>query len=181
MVGLVKGLNASVCAGVDNTQSAVKALEGYARKTKLKGLAGSLGHNRSRAQIIRDQHNFILQPDSRAVAVAIRVKHYNIEIEDIERMPVLSSAPVTRMASAHLFNFDSIAPHLRMIVLEGAEGVISAVETDLETAVCFLMDLEQRETAAFGLRPDPVESTRKLQSGCLESRECLLREAKWLG
>lgn len=176
MVGLVKGLNASVCAGVDQTQNAAKALKGYARKTKLHGLAGRLGYNRSRAQIIRDQHNFILQPLFRAVAVAIRVKNYTIEVSDIGRMPVLIvrtgiedglSAPIT---------FESIAPYLGMVVSSGAKGVISAVETDLETAVGFLMDLEQREIAAFGLQPDPVESTRNLQSGCLESREFLLRQ-----
>lgn len=181
MVELVKGLNASVGAGVDKIQNDAKALEGYARKTKLYGPAGRLGNNRSRAQIIRDQHNFILQPLFRSIAVALRVKHYDVEVNDIGSMPVLIvrtgiedglSAPIT---------FDSIAPHLRMFVLSGPKGVISAVETDIETAVNFLMDLEQQENAAFGLRPDPVESTRNLQSGCLRSPELLLGTAERLG
>ncbi|KUI56308.1 hypothetical protein VP1G_03749 [Cytospora mali] len=184
MVALVKGLNASVCAGVENTQNAARALNIYARKTKLYGLAGRLAgwieYERSRAQIIRDKNNFILQPLFRAVAIAIRVVHYDPKVI-IGRMPVLIVRTGIEDGLGAPINFDSIAPHLRMVVLSRAKGVISAVETDLETAVGFLMDLEQREIAAFGLRPDPLETTRDLQSGCLESRESLLRTAKELG
>lgn len=179
-VGLIKGLNASICAAVDKTQNAAKALKGYARKTKLYGLAGRLAYERSRAQIIRDQHNFILQPLFRALAVAIRVQHYDVELTDIGRMPVTLVRTGVEDGLSAPITFDSIASHLTMVVLSGANGVMTAVETDLETAVGFLMDLEQREIATFGLRPDPVESTRNLQSGCLVSRKGLLEEAERL-
>lgn len=69
------------------------------------------------------------------------------------------SAPIT---------FDPIAEDLRKGIVFGDKGEISAVETTLETAINFLMDLEQRAIAAFGLRPYPVESTRGLKSGFID-------------
>ncbi|KAK0721172.1 hypothetical protein B0H67DRAFT_644322 [Lasiosphaeris hirsuta] len=42
---------------------------------------------------------------------------------------------------------------------------IVVVETMLETAVSFVMNLKEREVAAFGLQPDPVASTKGLEDG----------------
>lgn len=43
--------------------------------------------------------------------------------------------------------------------IDGCAGdARSAVKTTLETAVDFVMDLEAREAAVFGLQPDPVAS-----------------------
>lgn len=67
-------------------------------------------------------------------------------------------------------DFDSIADSSTVIKGLGA----GAVRTTLETAITFVMDLEARETTAFGLQPDPVTSW---ESGWLEGRwTCLNQE-----
>ncbi|KAI7764243.1 hypothetical protein LZL87_012652 [Fusarium oxysporum] len=56
-------------------------------------------------------------------------------------------------------SFASIADKSEIRTLNGLE----AVETDLETAVDFTMDLEHREEAVFGLQPDPVAASRGMR------------------
>lgn len=70
---------------------------------------------------------------------------------------------------------------MRQNVLLRDDGEISALKITLEAAVACLLDLEQREISAFGLRPDPVESTKGLESGYIKSREKVLDLAKRLG
>lgn len=78
---------------------------------------------------------------------------------------------------------DSIFADMRTNVLCDEKNEITAVETSLERAVDFLMELEQREIAAFGLRPDPVESTRNMEIGYCEpiDRDEVLGTAVKLG
>lgn len=73
MVDLIKALNASLCARVDEVQNATKALkhldlgcdELFCRVCVL------LDISRDPVKVIRDQDFFILQPLFRAVAVVI--------------------------------------------------------------------------------------------------------------
>lgn len=58
---------------------------------------------------------------------------------------------------------DPIAPRITGFTCGSRREL--AVETTLETTVDFVMDLEKREVAAFGPRPDPVASTEGFEDG----------------
>jgi hypothetical protein len=60
--------------------------------------------------------------------------------------------------------FDLIAEDINVVgPLEDTEALIIT----LQTALSFLVDLEQREIKAFGPQPDPIASTKDLMMGCL--------------
>ncbi|ROW02447.1 hypothetical protein VMCG_06104 [Cytospora schulzeri] len=147
MMDLVRALSSNVCARANIAQNTAKALEEPAWRE------------------VPDQQFYIRQPLFGAVAVAIRAKHYTQEVTDVGSIPVLIVRTGVEEGLSAPITLDSISEDSRIAVLPGSDGEISAVETSLEAAVDFLMDLEQREIAAFGLRPDPVESTRNLQCG----------------
>lgn len=115
------------------------------------------------------------------MAVVIRGEHYTTEVCDFGRLPVHIVRTRVEDGLSAPITFDSIPEDQRegVVCENGVE--ISAIETTLETAVSFLMDLEQREIAAFGLQPDPVESTRNLENGFLNSPVELLGLAERLG
>ncbi|KAJ3550126.1 hypothetical protein NM208_g150 [Fusarium decemcellulare] len=62
-----------------------------------------------------------------------------------------------------------------LVVLTGIEDV------PLGVAVDFVLALEQREVAAIGPQPDPVESTKNMQDGCFFSLDSYPRAMKKLG
>lgn len=103
-----------------------------------------------------NQQYYITRPLFRAIAIDIQGQDYSrcYDIRPITYMPVLIiltgqddglSAPIT---------FDSI-PDAETVTIRGK----IAARTNLETAIGFIMDLEERENAAFGPQPDPVAST----------------------
>ncbi|RMJ04984.1 hypothetical protein CDV36_014346 [Fusarium kuroshium] len=102
------------------------------------------------------QQWYMTRPLFRAIAIAIQGKDYNQcdSVHHITRVPVLIiltgqddglSAPVT---------FDSITD-AEVITIHGK----IAARMSLETAIGFIMALEEREDTAFGPQPDPVAST----------------------
>ncbi|ROW01627.1 hypothetical protein VSDG_02066 [Cytospora chrysosperma] len=142
IVDLVRAQSSSLCARVDSAHDA--ALEDPR---------------------VRNQQFFIRQPLFGAVAIAIRAKQFPQEVSDLGSLFALIVRTGVEDGLSAPISLDSISEDSRVAVLSGSDGEISAVETSLDTAVSFLMDLEQREIAAFGLRPDPVESTRNLNCG----------------
>jgi hypothetical protein len=85
---------------------------------------------------------------------------------DIGQLSVLVIRTGVEEGLSAPISFDPIA-HQISAFSHGSHGE-TAVETALDTAVDFVMDLEEREVAAFGLRPDPVASTRGLEDGCFQ-------------
>ncbi|KAK0705433.1 hypothetical protein B0H67DRAFT_604293 [Lasiosphaeris hirsuta] len=88
---------------------------------------------------------FILQPLFRALAIIIRHESFDTDTSDIGQ-------------------------HTVILIRTGTEEGLSSrgelvVETTLETALDFMMDLEKREVAAFGPRPDPIASTEGFEDG----------------
>lgn len=182
IVDLVRALSFSVCTRADKAQDAAKALKDLDPEEQYNKLYQPPDREgQTSAQIIHHQQFFIRQPLFGAVAIAIRAKHYTQEVSDIGVIPVLIVRTGVEDGLSAPIRLDSISENLRICVLSGSDGEISAVETSLETAVSFLMDLEQREIAAFGLRPDPVESTRNLENGYVDTREGLMEVAEELG
>lgn len=180
IVDLTRALNASICKKVDQAQNSLKACTDAEEDDD----RGGLDWTRNLTQVIRDQDFFILQPLFRAVAVAIRAEHFDSQVADIpiECLSVLVIRTGVEDGLSAPIIFDLITEDLRKDILLGSDGKISAVETTLKSAVDFLLGLEQREVMAFGLRPDPIESTRNLESGFLgQWGKGLLCKAKDLG
>ncbi len=123
-----------------------------------------LDRNRSLSSIIRHQEFFILQPLFRALAIVIRGESFNAQVLDIGQLSVLVIRTGVEEGLSAPISFDPIA-HQISAFFHGSHCE-TAVKTALDTAVDFVMDLEEREMAAFGLRPDPVASTRGLEDGC---------------
>lgn len=85
--------------------------------------------------------------------IVLLTGNFNMEAFDIGQVPVLVVLTGVDDGLRAPISFEQIA--------HKAEAYISnsAIQVSLETAVAFVMDLENREIAAFGRRPDPVEST----------------------
>lgn len=110
--------------------------------------------------------------------VTICAKCYNSGVAGIEHLPVLVIRIGVEGGLSAPILFDGIIKESRKTVLLGSNGKVSAVETILQSAVDFLLGLEQHEIAASGLRPDPIKSTRNVENGFLgQWGEGLLREA----
>lgn len=111
----------------------------------------------------------------------VEISSHNGENDDVESTSVLIVRTGAEDGLSSPITFDSIAEEQRTSVVFDEEGRLSAVETTLETAVRFLMELEQREIAAFGPRPDPVESARNMEVGFCEAWDELFERAVKLG
>jgi hypothetical protein len=111
-----------------------------------------------RLAIVEDHQRYVLQPLFRALLVVVHGKDYaEQDSASVGNMPVLLvrtgiedglSAPIT---------FESIRERIETSD-EGCSPP-TIIKTKLETAIDFVISLEAREAAAFGLQPDPVSST----------------------
>ncbi|KAL2023598.1 hypothetical protein VTK56DRAFT_1755 [Thermocarpiscus australiensis] len=137
-----------------------------------------LRRSRSLSGIIRHQEFFIVQPLFRALAIVIRNESFRPEVSDIGQLSVLIVRTGVEDGLSAPISFDSIAHQISGFAC-GPHGS-TAVETTLGTAVDFVMDLEKREVAAFGPRPDPVASTKGLEDGCFRG-PIVLDQARRLG
>lgn len=127
-----------------------------------------LDRNPSLSSIIRHREFFILQPLFLALAIVIRGEPFNAQMSDIGQLSALVICTGVEEGLSAPISFDPIA-HQISAFSHGSHSS-TAVETALDTAVDFVMGLEEREVAAFGLRPDPVVSTRGLEDGCFPTR-----------
>lgn len=187
MVDFLTALHSNTCARVDSAQDRANDLadanpEEQEEKLNWKSEASSF---KPASVAIREQEFCILQPLFRAIVIAIRfdVDSSSRDISDMKSTSVLIARTGIEHGLSAPISFDSISADMRTNVLFGEKNEITAFETSLERAVDFLMELEQREIAAFGLRPDPVESTRNLEMGYCEPicRDELLGTAVQLG
>ncbi|KAI1740102.1 hypothetical protein F4680DRAFT_465866 [Xylaria scruposa] len=124
------------------------------------------------------QKFFVLQPLFRAIALVVCETSFDMTLPSISQLPVLIVRTGTEKGLSAPISLDSITNYREKLV-EGPRKEARAVRTTLEKAVTFLMDLEHREIAAFGPRPDPVASTEGLMSGYF-CRETVLKQVALL-
>ncbi|PNP58896.1 hypothetical protein THARTR1_01144 [Trichoderma harzianum] len=95
---------------------------------------------------------YILQPLFRALLILVSDKKYNKETsKTVGSLPVyLVRTGIEEGLSAPI----SFEPIATKILSHSEPG--RAIEVTVETAIDFAMELEAREAAAFGLRPNPV-------------------------
>jgi hypothetical protein len=104
----------------------------------------------SEAYTIQNPESFVLQPLFQAMAIIILSDDYDHTTPDIRQIPVLIVlTDVTDGLSAPI-TFEPILDRITSVIQD------NAIQTTLETAITFILDLENREVAAFGVRPNPT-------------------------
>lgn len=186
MIDFVTALHSNTCARVDAAQERASELAGLAHDPEEQLERLNWSHDvyfKPAAIAIREQEFYVLQPLFRAIAMVIRFNtnaHYE-DTMDVRSTPVLIIRTGVEDGLSAPISFDSISEDLRTGVLCGDDDKVTAIDTTLETAVDFLLGLEQLEIAAYGHRPDPVESTQSLELGYCEARDELFKTALRLG
>ncbi|KAM0554946.1 hypothetical protein ACHAPJ_006682 [Fusarium lateritium] len=110
--------------------------------------------------LIRDSQFYILQPLFRAMMIILLCADYDFRVTDISRVPVLLTLTGILDGLSQPLSFGSIEPRIDQFISD------KAVRVSLEVVVEFVLAQVQREIAAFGPRPDPVESTKDFENGC---------------
>ncbi|KAM0354964.1 hypothetical protein ACHAPU_000806 [Fusarium lateritium] len=119
-----------------------------------------LGVNMKVNKNIKDQRFYVLQPLFQAMAIALQVDHFDIEETDMGKMPVLLTLTGVESGLSEPLSLESIKDKAIDIFCD------TVVQVTLEVAIDFVLDLEKRELAFFGPRPDPVTSTASYRFGC---------------
>ncbi|KAI0546523.1 hypothetical protein F4679DRAFT_598600 [Xylaria curta] len=170
IANLARDLTTTICERVDR----VKRVHTLVQLRKL----GPGIDTRDIDECMHKQEFFILQPLFRAIALVVCETSFDMDLP-ISQFPVLIVRTGTEEGLSAPISLDSITNYGEKLA-EDPRKETRAMRTTLETAVTFLMDLERRETAAFGLRPDPVASTKDLKSGYFSREEVLKRiPSKW--
>ncbi|OTA05367.1 hypothetical protein A9Z42_0060320 [Trichoderma parareesei] len=148
----IKSLNEAVSAEIRERRL------GYDREIAT-GTAGS--------DVVADHQNYVLQPLFQALLLVLNPTDWNGEdSSSIGKIPVILVRTGVEDGLSEPISFEAIADKIDAYVGE------DAIRTTVETAIGFVMDLEARETRAFGLRPDPIASWDPDASFC-EWREIM--------
>ncbi|TFB05041.1 hypothetical protein CCMA1212_002864 [Trichoderma ghanense] len=134
----IMSLNRAVCAEINERRTE------YDREIA----AGTAGNN-----TVVDHQHYVLQPLFQALLLVLNPADWNGEdSSSIGRISVILVRTGVEDGLSEPITFEPIDDKI--------DGYIggNAVKTTVETAIGFVMDLEARETRAFGLQPDPVAS-----------------------
>ncbi|KAJ2975983.1 hypothetical protein NQ176_g5208 [Zarea fungicola] len=110
----------------------------------------------SREEEEADKVFYYVTPLFEAIAVSVRVANFDYRAPDVATMPVLLVRTGIEKDLTAPITFDAIPAQDRINECMGDDGVLVAVETRLERAVTFLIDLELREGEAFRPPLDPA-------------------------
>lgn len=105
------------------------------------------------------QKKFILQPLFQAIIISIRLETFNKDTE-LSQLPVLLIRTGIEESLSAPISFDPIEHKIEMLV-HSPSGK-TAAQVTLETAVEFVISLENREIAAFGYQPSLAVSAQEL-------------------
>ncbi|UPL02808.1 hypothetical protein LCI18_013742 [Fusarium solani-melongenae] len=121
----------------------------------------------------RDQRFYILQPLFRASTIILLAEDFDVRVIDMGKLPVLLTLTGDEHGLSQRLSFESIRHHVEEFISE------TAVQVRLRVAIEFILAQQERETAAFGPQPDPVESTKGLQNGLGVYLESFMRAPGW--
>jgi hypothetical protein len=103
--------------------------------------------------VYNDGQHFVLQPLFRAVVIVALADTYDSRVKDIGKIPVLLTLTRLQQGLSQPLTLDPVKNQVIEYVSE------SAVKVTLQVAINFVQQMEQREIAAFGPKPDPVKSS----------------------
>ncbi|KAM3434011.1 hypothetical protein NHJ13734_006191 [Beauveria thailandica] len=141
MVDCVRRLHSNFCQRIESIKSRQTATE----------------------ELASEEPFYIMQPVFYAIAVALRTCTYDIDITNFGDTPVLIVCTGIERGLSAPIDLSTIDEESRRGVVTDSSGKLVAVETALGVAITFLMALEAREQHAFGMRPNPIQSTRLLK------------------
>ncbi|KAM0414639.1 hypothetical protein ACHAPT_013522 [Fusarium lateritium] len=121
----------------------------------------------------RDQRFYILQPLFRASTIILLAEDFDVRVTDMGKLPVLLTLTGEERGLSQRLSFESIRHHVEEFISE------TAVQVRLRVAIEFILAQQERETAAFGPQPDPIESTKGLQNGLGVCPESFMRALGW--
>lgn len=116
----------------------------------------------AREELSSEEPFYVMQPVFYAIAVALRTCTYDIDIANLGDTPVLIVCTGIERGLNAPVDLSTIDKEDRRGVVTDSSGKLVAVETALSVAITFLMALEAREQHAFGMKPNPIQSTRVL-------------------
>ncbi|KAF5020443.1 hypothetical protein F66182_7522 [Fusarium sp. NRRL 66182] len=106
---------------------------------------------------IRPPQFYAISPLMKALSIIVPGQNYHScdVMSNLGSMRVLVLVTGETEGLSGPISFDSIADRAERVTING----MSAVKTDLDTAIGFTTELEEREVAAFGPQPDPVAAS----------------------
>lgn len=181
----LRSLNRAICTRVEEMRKAaickayedLKAPEGM----ELAGTQATKDEAIKLAKIRREELSirlegaekcYSIQHLFRAILLVVCGHNYNREGSSaIGKMPVFIALTGEQEGLSEPITFDPIRDKVEAII---NRGPCMVVQTTLETAAKFLVDLERREIAAVGLRPNPPPEIRSrvLRQEDHQYREC---------
>lgn len=164
-------LNKDICNHIEKTKNdAVRKIREYLEVTSDIQMAGTQGDKDERdrwAKIIREEFSdeaeslqqcYCIQHLFRAIFLVVCGHNYMGEGSGaIGKMPVFIAVTGEQEGLSAPITFDSIRDKIDAVINPGPRMV---VQTTLETAAEFLVNLERREIAALGLCPNPPAEVR---------------------
>ncbi|KAM4063902.1 hypothetical protein HRG_006993 [Hirsutella rhossiliensis] len=194
-LGHIVNLSASLCAKVKETQLEIMSgkpedVQHMLEYTARYGLRPPWARRSWLEQVTRaraEQEFLQVQPLFRAIAIIVGGRDESCEdmdgqdfptrMDSVGQTPVLFVCTGVEDGLSAPICFDSVAHQIHSLI-SGPPGTnIRTALMSLEAAITLTLDLEKREVAAFGPRPDPARSP------WLPSRpiDRLMNEARWLG
>ncbi|KAH6856170.1 hypothetical protein B0I37DRAFT_425232 [Chaetomium sp. MPI-CAGE-AT-0009] len=176
-------LSRAICAHVETAQQKIGShthgtREGLMERSELRTLLQDIGSGAGDWEFIDNQRFLLLQPLFRAVAIVLRGSDYDVFIKDLSQFPVLLVLTGAEEGLSAPITFDRIADQVTEHHNQ-ADDPVQSVATTLSAAVGFLMELEQRELAAFGPRPDPRIEPKSNRFFCDQTFSMLARWNGW--
>lgn len=164
-------LNKDICNHIEKTKNeAVRKIHEYLEVTsdiQMTGTEWDKDERARRAKIIREEFSdeaeslqqcYCIQHLFRAIFLVVCGHNYMGEGSGaIGKMPVFIAVTGEQEGLSAPITFDSIRDKIDAVINRGPRMV---VQTTLETAAEFLVNLERREIAALGLRPNPPAEVR---------------------
>ncbi|KAH7166857.1 hypothetical protein DER46DRAFT_681914 [Fusarium sp. MPI-SDFR-AT-0072] len=145
LVCLINDLNARICSKVASIQEYVQTCP--------------VGERFSTKQTFRDERFYIMQPLFKAITIILLAKEFDVRMVDIGKMPALLTLTGEESGLSRPLSFDSIKHTVESFISK------TTVQVRLSVAIDFVLAQQEREVAFFGPHPDPVESTKELESG----------------
>ncbi|KAJ4252829.1 hypothetical protein NW762_010735 [Fusarium torreyae] len=121
----------------------------------------------------------ITLPLFRAIMIIIPVLSYSTcdDLKNLSSIKVLVMATGQQKGLSAPINFALMTEKVKSVKYTGLSGV----ETDLETAIDFVMALERREEAVFGQQPDPFAAARSLGPAFYKESQDYADRLGWTG
>lgn len=176
IIDMTVRLNYVICNRIEAAQKRILEQEAAPDSTMCNGLVCEQPF----CELQRDQSSFILQPLFRAVVMVIQEKDHTIDMTDMSGVVVYLAVTGVEDGLSAPIPLNSVEQDPWKLIYD-QEGSLRAVCTTLETAYNFIKELQCREEAAFGLRPDPVKDSKGLRAGYLSTAAGMLSLARELG